>query len=130
MSVRAEPGKTYPIRLLHMTNGMLLIGFVIAVYPETILLLRPHFVKLDFNPETENIDGYEFEPYLDQLVFYNPNSLDPTPFICTNVISVSVPANHLVTNFESVTMIKSMVAVDPEKVQAKARHFPSRNPVN
>lgn len=110
----AKPGHSYPIRMLHLRGGMLIIGYVINVFPDTILILRPHVIEVEFNPETETIEEYEFRPYLDQLVFYNPRDMAAIPFMTSAVISVTRPAEHLIENYTSIVRLKELVSVTPE----------------
>lgn len=128
--VRADPKKSYAIRLLHLTNGMLLIGYVIEIFPETILLLRPYVVEVDYDSRKSNIDGYKFEPYLNQLVHFDPNGLDPMPFVMSNVISVSVPAKHLQINYEQIVALHSRAVVNVEDIKIKKRHYLNNNTVH
>jgi len=123
MSIRAEPGKEYPIRLLHLMNGMLVIGFVISIVQSTILMLRPYIVDIDYDAEDKNIVAYALDPYLDQLVHYEANSLDPVPFILDNVVSVNIPARHLMENYNNIISMASIVAIDEDKLKIRRSEF-------
>lgn len=124
---RAEAGESYPIRILHLNTGLLIIGYVIESYPnEVILMLRPHVISLEYDREEGNVEEYEFVPYLNQLIAFEPNGLDPTPFIMSNVISVNMPAEHVLKNFESVIHLKSLAAVDPERIKLQQPHYLTR----
>jgi hypothetical protein len=128
----AKAGESYPIRLLHLLNDMLIIGFVIAVYPETTMILRPYIVDPEFDPVKRNITEYDFEPYLNQLMHYDPHELSPVPFMNASTISITRPAAHLVQNYTSIIQLRQAVQVAEEKgnseiykreyVDTKTRH--------
>lgn len=121
--IKAVEGQSYPIRLLHLNNGILIIGFVIEIFPEVILVLRPYSVVPDYDMATGNIDGYEFVPYLDQLAHYDPNTLDPTPFVMSSIVSVNVPAEHMIFNYDNIISIKSAAAEDLERIVIRKRTY-------
>ena len=112
--VRARPGEKYPIRMLHYSNGMLIIGFVICVFPETTMLLRPHSVEVVYNSEETNIEGYEFTPYLDQMIYYDPHDLTPIPFMNAASMSLVRPAPHLISNYTDIIRLKETMAFRSE----------------
>lgn len=123
----AKPGGRYPIRLLHMTNGMLIIGFVINVFPETSLILRPYVVEADYDPQKDNIDEYEFTPYLNQLVDYNALDLSPISFMNSAIIAIAIPAQHLLENYTHIIRLREAVAATEDQTEI---HLYKRNYVN
>lgn len=107
--VMAKPGGKYPIRLLHLIHGELIIGYVIAVFAETTMVLRPFTIEARYNPEKETIEEYDFEPYLDQMVYYDPHDLSPIPFMNGAVISITRPAQHVIDNYTSIVQLREAV---------------------
>lgn len=125
VDLQAVPGKAYPIRLLHLTNGMIIIGYVISVIGDTIMVLRPHILDIEYNPASKNIEHYEFDPYMDQLADNDPLSVDPTPFVLSNVFSVNRPTQHVVENFAGIVRLKEVASIDPERIFLAERSYPS-----
>lgn len=125
--VEAQSGRSYPIRLLHLFGGLIVIGFVIEVFPETTMVLRPHVVEILLNREDENIEEYQLSPYLDQLIHYDPLALRPVPFMNTAIVSITRPADHLIENYTSVVRLKEAVAIAEqnhvEDIQIYKRHY-------
>lgn len=121
----AVAGVKYPIRLLHLMNGMLIIGYVIAVYPETTMVLRPYLVEPIFDETRTNITEYEFEPYLDQMSFFDAHDLVPTPFLNSACVSISRPAHHLVFNYTSIIKLREIIksTADAESVVLYKRDY-------
>lgn len=120
-----DPEKTYPIRLLHLSNDALTIGFVLAVMPDSVLLVRPHNLQVFADRTGEgdlNIEAYDLVPYLNQLVEYDPDDTSPTPFMMSNIISMNIPAPHLRRNFMMVTQMKQSVKDQETTYQT----FPSK----
>lgn len=112
--VRVEPGKAYPVRLLHYPNGMIVIGYVIAVFPETTMVLRPYTVQVSYNEASDNVDEYEFAPYLDQMAYYSPTDLTPVPFMNGMMIAMLRPSEHLVQNYTGVVRLREAITATPE----------------
>lgn len=129
-SIRAVPGESYPIRLIHTINGLFIIGYVISVLPDAIMMLRPHCVSIDYDNKNDNILSYEFEPYLNQLARYDANSLDPTPFMTATIVSVNVPAAHLASNFENVVSMKAVAVHNEENIKIAIPHFNNNKTVH
>lgn len=121
--VRAQRDQAYPIRVLHLSNGMIIIGFVISMMSNCILILRPYNLDILFNETGTNIDQYGFDPYMNQLALFEPNGLDPVIFMLSNVISINVPAPHLKQNYESIIALNALGSVDPEHIQVSKRHY-------
>lgn len=107
--VRAEPGKQYPVRILHFVNGLMIIGFVIEVFPETTMVLRPHSLDVNFNEHSENVEGYDFEPYLNQIAHYDPSDLTPVAFMNSSLVALVRPADHVIKNYVGLVQIKETV---------------------
>ena len=129
-STVAKAGHSYPIRILHLVNRTIVIGFVISVFPETTMVLRPYTVSVNFNPETENIEEYEFTPYLDQLAHYDPTDLQAIPFMNSAIISIVRPSQHVVENYNGLIQIKETVAVTPAEEDIEIlmhREYPSKH---
>lgn len=127
--VKADPNKSYPIRMLHLSSGSLIVGFVISILPETVMMLRPHVMQIagDRNGEGEfNIEFYEMIPYLNQLVEYDPDDLDPTPFMVSNIISINIPAAHVRRNYTTITQIKQQYNSEDEDT-VLYREYPSKD---
>ena len=120
----AKPGQSYPIRLIYYPNGKLIIGFVIAVFPETTMLLRPHLVDV-IADETENVTEYDFTPFLDQMAHVDPTDLVPTPFMNNTMLAIVRPAEHVVRNFSDYVRLKESVASaeDPDAVEIFKRPY-------
>lgn len=112
--VRVESGKAYPIRLMHFQNGLNVIGYVIAVFPETTMVLRPYTVTVDYNEHTDNVEGYEFTPFLDQMAYFNPLDLTPVPFMNNQMIAIVRPSEHVVSNYTGVIRLREKVASTPD----------------
>lgn len=128
VSVVAEPGGRYPIRMLHYLNGMMVIGFVIAVFPETTMLLRPHVVEVSYNSQNENIEGYEFSPYLDQMIYYDPHDLTPVPFMNSNTVALVRPAAHVISNYTDFVRLKESLAFKQDEDMVEIFKRPYINP--
>lgn len=127
--VKANPTKSYPIRMLHLSTGSLIVGFVISVLPDTIMVLRPHVLQVagERNHEGDfNIEFYEMVPYLNQLVEYDPEELDATPFMTSNVISLNIPAPHVRRNYTSITQMKQQYHSEDDDT-VLYREYPSKD---
>jgi len=113
--------------MLHYPNGQLIIGFVIAVFPETTMMLRPHIVDVQAD-ENDNVEEYEFVPYLDQMAHVDPTDLVPVPFMNAHTMSIIRPAEHVVRNFSDFIRLKESVALahDPESVDIFRRPYLNR----
>ena len=123
IKVVAENGKAYPIRLLHMVNGQLIIGMVIDVFPDVMMILRPYEVEVAEDDEG-NISAYQLVPYLDQLAEYDPQTLNPVPFMNANMIAPVVPARHMISTYMAVTRLREGF-VDGVEYPIRKRHYAS-----
>lgn len=123
VKTRAEYGEEYPIRILHLANEMIIIGYIIDSFSDVVMVLRPYIVDMDYDRENSNIMAYEIEPYLNQLALYNPNELDAVPFVMNNIISIAVPATHLSQNYQQIVAMKATAAVDAERILLTKRHY-------
>lgn len=122
--LRAEHGKVYPIRLLHMPDDQLIIGFVLAVLDDVVLMVRPYWVDPQ-QDETGNIVSYTVTPYLDQLVHHDPETLEPVPFTRSNIYSINLPAAHLRKTYNANQGFRERLVHD-EPIYGEG-HYPSNS---
>lgn len=108
--VVAKPGAKYPVRLVHLINGILVIGFVIEVFPEVTMLLRPYVVEVEFDPEQKNVPEYDFIPYMDQMAHFDPKELTPVSFMNASMVAIFRPAQHVLENYTAIIQLKETVA--------------------
>ena len=106
----AKRGQSYPIRLLHTVNGILIVGLVVHVTSDTIHVLRPYCVEVNYNEKKHEVTCYNILPYLDQLVDYDPTSKLSTPFVISSIISMSTPAPHLLRNYMTMVGFKEHIS--------------------
>lgn len=109
-----QRGRAYPIRILHLVNDITVIGMVIHVTHDTLYILRPHYIDVDYDEDRKNLSSYTLIPYLDQLVHYDANSMSTTPFLTYGIASMSIPAQHLLNTYMTVTRFKEHLASAPE----------------
>lgn len=128
----AEHGKEYPIRIIHLLDGSLMIGFVIGIEGSVVMVLRPYLVEASTKEDDQNdIVNYELVPYLDQLVGYDPNTLEPMSIMLSSAISLASPADHLATNYQQIINMKSLLGYHPEgKILLKDRQNPSMRTIH
>lgn len=121
----AKPGGKYPVRLLHLINGMLVMGFVLRALPDSLMVLRPYEV-ITHEQEDGTIPAYELEPYLDQLAEYDANTMLPVPFMTANIVGVVIPAKHLMQSYMThIRLRENFEALDEYPI--RQRHYPSAN---
>ncbi len=128
-SINAEPGAKYPIRILHYANGLLVMGFVIKVFPETTMVLRPYVVSVNYDRNSDNITEYELTPYLDQIMYYDPLDLTPSPFMNASMVSITRPSQHLLENYTSIVSLKEALSIHHDEDEVKifpTNHFNPR----
>lgn len=109
----ASEGEDYQIVLLHLTTGVLIIGFAIHEDKDSVWILRPMSVEPDFD-ENNNIVQYELVPYLDQFADAHPMTLMGTRFYKSAITSACLPSQHLIRTYNTIIHFKEQVAADPE----------------
>lgn len=124
-----DPQKDYHVKVLYLTNGILIAGHVIAEDETSIHLLQPHEMHVSWDGRRREISEYEFVPFLNQVAHSSPTELVVYPFYKSALISAVVPAQHVTNIFMKQLGIKHMVARDPEQdlVPRHEPHFLTRH---
>lgn len=113
--------KSFPIRILHI-GEYLIIGFVAGILENTINLIRPYEIHVE--AKGLSVTGYYLEPYLNQLADIDENSLSPVPFMLNSVMSVTVPAKHVIENYTHIVQMRAFLSRNEEgEVRIKERHY-------
>ena len=110
-----EAGSTHPVRLLRMLDGSLIIGYLIDLNTQWVLVLRPYEVLVNEDEELD-ITSYEFKPYMDQLAYFDPDTLIPTRFNVNSIVAPLIPAPHMVKNYSAICSMMTTYSGDEETV--------------
>jgi hypothetical protein len=113
---QSEPVSDRPlVRMLHLSNGCFIVGYVVTQTPVFIGILRPYEIHYNYSQKHHEIIGYDLVPYLDQLNLGHPLAQSPIPFLTSNIISVMIPEYHVIRNYEKIISMKEMAFVAPDK---------------
>lgn len=113
--VTYDPQRDYPVKLLYLTNGILVVGHVISEDENVAHVLQPHEVHVSWDRRRHEIAEYEFVPFLNQVAYSSPTELVVYPFYKSALISTVTPTLHITATFTKQLGIKQMVVRDPEQ---------------
>ena len=110
-----DPSKDYPVKMLYLGNGTLVVGHVIQEDDYTTHLLQPHELHITWDNRKREIAEYEFVPFLNQIAHSSPTQLVVYPFYKHAMISAVTPTDHVVLNFMKQLGTKQIYDRDPEQ---------------
>lgn len=113
-TVTYDPSEDYPVRIVLLSSGLIVVGNLIHEDDQKVCILQPHEMHIVWDSKESEIKQYEFMPFMNQLVFHDPTQLVVYPFYKTSISTITWPTDHVSRSFTQQLGMKQAIRRDPE----------------